>query len=292
MTGFGEGLTAPYKATIGAVTGGSGKYADPFEQGFFGSKYEDGIFPTYDPTLTGATVALQGSAGEGEKPALAREGETWDSYKARVVRDLKRPLREGEDRHYYDKFLDQGENGARLATETARDAADKGSVFGEYSPSKWLGLSKEGSTAMDIGGAGLLAYAGGLFEGEEPEQPVPSQLAGFVDDQVTAEQLLRDDPERFRIGLANLDPFATPPSEEETEVGSPYTFPYTMYGAHGGTVNYPRQTGHINGPGTATSDSIPAMLSNGEFVMTKRAVDGAGGPGTMYDLMRNFEMRT
>ena len=104
--------------------------------------------------------------------------------------------------------------------------------------------------------------------------------------------MLAEDPERFRIGLANLDPLANPPSEEETEVASPYTFPYTMYGAHGGTVNYPRQTGHINGPGTATSDSIPAMLSNGEFVMTKRAVDGAGGPRTMYDLMRNFEMRT
>ena len=65
-----------------------------------------------------------------------------------------------------------------------------------------------------------------------------------------------------------------------------------MFAAQGGTVNYPRRIGQITGPGTGTSDSIPAMLSNGEFVMTKRAVDGAGGPGTMYDLMRNFEMRT
>ena len=78
-------------------------------------------------------------------------------------------------------------------------------------------------------------------------------------------------------------------------VVSPYRFGSyeEVYGAaRGGAVNYPKQVGYINGPGTATSDSIPAMLSNGEFVMTKRAVDGAGGPRTMYDLMRNFEMRT
>jgi len=34
------------------------------------------------------------------------------------------------------------------------------------------------------------------------------------------------------------------------------------------------------------------MLSDGEFVMTKRAVDGAGGPNNMYKMMRNFEMKT
>jgi hypothetical protein len=34
--------------------------------------------------------------------------------------------------------------------------------------------------------------------------------------------------------------------------------------------------GDINGPGTETSDDIPAMLSDGEFVMTGRAVRGAG----------------
>ena len=38
--------------------------------------------------------------------------------------------------------------------------------------------------------------------------------------------------------------------------------------------------GGINGPGTETSDDVPAMLSDGEFVMTGEAVRGAGG----YDL--------
>jgi hypothetical protein len=40
---------------------------------------------------------------------------------------------------------------------------------------------------------------------------------------------------------------------------------------------YPRRTGGISGPGTGTSDDIPAMLSDGEFVITAKAVRGAGG---------------
>ena len=38
-----------------------------------------------------------------------------------------------------------------------------------------------------------------------------------------------------------------------------------------------RQGGESEGPGTGTSDDIPAMLSDGEFVMTAKAVRGAGG---------------
>jgi hypothetical protein len=58
---------------------------------------------------------------------------------------------------------------------------------------------------------------------------------------------------------------------------------------------YPRRTGQISGPGTATSDSIPAMLSDGEFVMTAKAVRGAGkgsrlaGAKKMYALMHQLE---
>ena len=47
----------------------------------------------------------------------------------------------------------------------------------------------------------------------------------------------------------------------------------------GGNVEsamFVRMDGDINGPGTEVSDDIPAMLSDGEFVMTGRAVRGAG----------------
>jgi hypothetical protein len=53
--------------------------------------------------------------------------------------------------------------------------------------------------------------------------------------------------------------------------------------------------GAIDGPGTGTSDSIPARLSDGEFVMTAAAVRGAGngdrakGAKKMYGIMHKFE---
>jgi len=43
---------------------------------------------------------------------------------------------------------------------------------------------------------------------------------------------------------------------------------------------FERMDGGINGEGTETSDDVPAMLSDGEYVMTGRAVRGAGA----YDL--------
>lgn len=67
--------------------------------------------------------------------------------------------------------------------------------------------------------------------------------------------------------------------------------------------------GYVQGPGTGRSDSIPAQiyqdgkpveqaaLSDGEFVMTERAVAGAGngnrsaGAAKMYELMKKFEKR-
>jgi hypothetical protein len=60
-------------------------------------------------------------------------------------------------------------------------------------------------------------------------------------------------------------------------------------------TNFPRKTGPINGPGTGTSDDIPAMLSDGEFVFTAKAVRNAGagsrrkGAKRMYRLMKMLE---
>jgi hypothetical protein len=62
-----------------------------------------------------------------------------------------------------------------------------------------------------------------------------------------------------------------------------------------GVTNFPRKTGPINGPGTGTSDSIPAMLSDGEFVFTAKAVRNIGngsrrkGAARMYKMMKMLE---
>ena len=58
-----------------------------------------------------------------------------------------------------------------------------------------------------------------------------------------------------------------------------------------GSLYNDNSIGMISGPGGPTSDDIPAMLSDGEFVMTADAVNGAGGPEVMYELMDRFEGR-
>jgi hypothetical protein len=62
-----------------------------------------------------------------------------------------------------------------------------------------------------------------------------------------------------------------------------------------GVENFPRKNGAINGPGTGTSDDIPAMLSDGEFVFTAKSVRNMGngsrrkGAAKMYKLMKMLE---
>jgi hypothetical protein len=71
--------------------------------------------------------------------------------------------------------------------------------------------------------------------------------------------------------------------------------PQPIYAAEGGGVMDLRQGGESEGPGTGTSDDIPAMLSDGEFVMTAKAVRGAGGGDRregakkMYEAMDKLE---
>ena len=60
--------------------------------------------------------------------------------------------------------------------------------------------------------------------------------------------------------------------------------------------NYPRRDGPIAPyEGSGTKDDVPAMLTAGEFVMTRDAVEGAGGGDVnqglnrMYSMMDKFE---
>ena len=121
-------------------------------------------------------------------------------------------------------------------------------------------------------------------------------------------------PEVAEVQLAGYDPRVTgmrpAPIYGVDAQGNPVMTPYiepimparfvgsnqeVQMAAAGGAMNFPRRTGQIEGPGTETSDDIPAMLSDGEFVMTAKAVKGAGngsreqGFRKMYDIMRSFE---
>ena len=70
----------------------------------------------------------------------------------------------------------------------------------------------------------------------------------------------------------------TPNRSAQPVMGARYGGPVMAF-ANGGDVamkDFVEMDGKIAGPGTETSDDIPAMLSDGEFVMTGQAVRGAG----------------
>jgi len=65
-----------------------------------------------------------------------------------------------------------------------------------------------------------------------------------------------------------------------------------LYRNEGGPAYFPRRNGGIMpSEGSGTKDDVPAMLTAGEFVMTRDAVEGAGGINNMYSMMDKFERK-
>ncbi len=112
-----------------------------------------------------------------------------------------------------------------------------------------------------------------------------------------------------------LFPQQAPVEEDESDAVQQYRDAFQIsYSADGGPVTgfaagsgqkiehpngkvkeHPKRIGEIAGAGTGTSDDIPAMLSDGEFVMTAQAVRNAGGGSrkqgakNMYKMMKSLE---
>ena len=167
-----------------------------------------------------------------------------------------------------------------MITEAASLLTDNAAAMGGgYNPGF---LQKWGPLAA--AGTGIMAATGGFEQQEIGAGDVtdPFGLGGQ-----SGWDLLEADPGKYRV----------------FSQGAPYSVPT---GAHGGDVtrfmahrntggSFPSRDGAIAGPGTGTSDDIRAMLSDGEFVMTARAVEGAGngdrrrGVRKMYEVMRGFE---
>ena len=132
-------------------------------------------------------------------------------------------------------------------------------------------LRTYGPSALALTGIGAAA---GFFDQPEME-PLPDAFGGM-----TGQKLIDMYPSQYTLSAPGA-----------------YIAP-SMAAADGGgidTSKFPRRNGKISGPGTETSDDIPAMLSDGEFVMTAKAVRGAGngsreaGMRNMYNMMSRFE---
>tara|TARA_R110002012_G_scaffold40635_3_gene111927 strand:- start:9189 stop:10907 length:1719 start_codon:yes stop_codon:yes gene_type:complete len=176
---------------------------------------------------------------------------------------------------------------------------------------------------LGLGNLGILGLAGLLgkkaYDATKDEKGVPltplTQMGPTGRYNIEAEIARRmgeqaPDPVEFGLLPAGTFPELSGGAPAKRAYGGP-----VMAFAEGGNVDmeeFQRMDGQINGEGTETSDDIPAMLSDGEFVMTGQAVRGAGsyemsndggiiqlregkgesrddGTKLMYDLMGIFE---
>lgn len=130
-------------------------------------------------------------------------------------------------------------------------------------------------TANPLPAAGIGALA--LYALSDTEQKDGGLSENSAFRGPTSRQLMEQNPARYQFNTARFLP---------SGAGNP---PYYPVAARAG--------GHISGPGTEKSDSIPALLSDGEFVLTAKAVRGVGdgdrmaGARKLYKMMRDFERR-
>ena len=144
-----------------------------------------------------------------------------------------------------------------------------------------------GDQGPNVGALGLAGLLGKLaYDEAKNRRGVPltpmtqmDAMGRFNIEAEIARRMGQDAPNPVEFGLmpANTIPQLSGGRPEEPTgmyMGGP-----VMAFAEGGNVSdedFKRKTGKINGPGTETSDDIPAMLSDGEFVFKSQSVRGAG----------------
>jgi hypothetical protein len=168
--------------------------------------------------------------------------------------------------------------------------ADTG--VGKYMASKMPGMIAK-YLPLAAAGVGVMGLTGGFDE-------IPSEIPpGFEDmagdgDQSPGQRLLELYPERYKLSWGGVDTLSTVSPPSYTNYASSYKAAQGS-GPAGVAQAFPEKDGHINGPGTGTSDDVPAMLSDGEFVFTAKAVRNMGqgsrrkGAKKMYALMKKLE---
>jgi hypothetical protein len=153
------------------------------------------------------------------------------------------------------------------------------------------GSGDSGFNLGGLGGAGIAAVLAKLAYDEAKNRKgvqlspamTMSRYGGYQLAKRDAEAAGLPAPDRRDFGMMEDMPVLSggrkTPVAEEPVTGMRYGGMVPMAYATGGKVStedFKKKNGKINGEGTETSDDIPAMLSDGEFVMTGQAVRGAG----------------
>ena len=286
--GLSRGLASPFQAAQGLV--GVGDYANPLKQGIFSGNYFEGkdlgtfggikdtLLPTYDKTgggITGTTTTptVKGG-GNALKPTpsgvgVGSEGQiTLDSFKS----DLTGGIPAVSDPSFLSK-----EGLKKFASSNLGGNLITGALVGglTYITAPDPESDEEILAKLGPASAERRAYEE-LIAGRASDPTFPTTPEG--------QALLR---------AAGLTPTRTPEQMARSAGVSVEAAQNFQKGRYGKT--FAAGGGEIIGPGSGTSDSIPAMLSDGEFVMTAEAVRNAGkgdrdlGAARMYDMMTKFE---
>ena len=155
--------------------------------------------------------------------------------------------------------------------------------------SLFKGMSFGQKAMLGLGALGLAGALGGREEYSFEERPEPVgkdfAMTGRLRDGTIVQLNDPDQLKQYRKEIQtkpNPNDFVVPTSD------------INLTGAEGGIASL-MNGGEVTGPGTGTSDSVPARLSDGEFVLTAKAVRGAGGgdrdigAARMYDMMAELE---
>tara|TARA_Y100000114_G_scaffold154162_1_gene175624 strand:- start:292 stop:1551 length:1260 start_codon:yes stop_codon:yes gene_type:complete len=152
-------------------------------------------------------------------------------------------------------------------------------LYGGAPASEPTGMQKFGKMMSNLGGR-LKDFSSELAGGSSSQ--VPADLENMSKEELIA--LIMKNRGGMRSNpSAGRDPSAS--SSSGPDIGQIAQLASMVGGmqsgglaalAEGGDVDFPRMNGPISGPGTETSDDIPAMLSDGEFVVNAKAVRGVG----------------
>jgi hypothetical protein len=260
---------------------------------------------SYNPAMPGTDVRLPGAALPGPVGMSSDDLTTWQ------VAQQYTPYAEAEF------TLPSGNVLRGSAAKRAADAAGQQDYLNQL-PAALRGTAegREGAIAAgrravaDIMPTYTQQYAAPVLGGiaawyalsdEEKEQ----RLASLEEERNRRNRLLQESPEDFVVSDLDTGQFSSAPP---SNLIVPSAYPFrpaprrrqVMFGNQGGLAQYPRREMLVEGPGTERSDDIPAMLSDGEFVLNARSVRGADPTGqgnrhrgaqNLYRMMRDFEMR-
>lgn len=172
--------------------------------------------------------------------------------------------------------------------------ASSGSIQGGMSGSYGMNVVEEAAKPGFLERFGLINPAGETFF----DKYAPLLTLGQLGATVAAAALGEDQAKLLYDPTKN--PYLASGREDEQDFYAninPYYSAATEAAGmkRGGVMDFPEKDGMIDGPGNGQSDDIPAMLSDGEFVMTKQAVMAAGdgdrekGTKKMYEMMYSLQ---